>query len=61
MASAALLGLVKGLLQRAGIQMPHGMFFGIPDDYIFCAFFFTGVFLGVYEKLPGTKRKKSGL
>ena len=61
MLGGALSGIVSALLERAHVQMQQGTLYGIPYGYIGWAFILTGAFLGIYEKLPGTKRKKSGL
>jgi hypothetical protein len=55
---AALSGVASALLERANISIQFRIS-GV--NYIAWAFLLTGAFLGIYEKLPGTKIKKSGL
>jgi hypothetical protein len=54
---AALCGMTSALFERADFPMEHGTLFGI--SYSDCGWFFilTGLLLGIYGKLPGTKKK----
>ena len=60
--ASILWGFADGILIRTGtMQLQQVAPVGTPFHVTVWACTIVGAFLGIYEKLPGTKRPKSGL
>jgi hypothetical protein len=55
---AILCGIAAGILEAVNVTMKEGTLCGIPFSDCGWIFLVAGLFLGIYGKLPGTKKNK---